>query len=183
MNEITYPFPNCNGCTVEFWEWINNFITQWWAWDYLSMLGLKLTQVRKIPKRVNGSDHLMPGLRVWYELVTSLSLHGCPSITEAPVPLSRIVVRINANDIACEWRRFFPLKFGVRTGSTSMPDQNDLIRWLFANQYESDTNQTRIDTMQWDAIRCNTMATRCNTKQYGGGGESIRLRYEVTRTR
>ena len=22
--------------------------------------------------------------------------------------------------------------------------------------------------MQWDAIRCTTMATRCNTKQYGG---------------
>ena len=34
--------------------------------------------------------------------------------------------------------------------------------------------------MQWDAIRCNTMATRCNTKQYGGDGESIRLRYDNT---
>ena len=30
------------------------------------------------------------------------------STSKAPVPLSRIVVRINANDIACEWRRFFP---------------------------------------------------------------------------
>ena len=54
--------------------------------------------------------------------------------------LSRIVVRIIANDIACEWRRCFPYKFGVRSGSTSMPNQNDLIRWLFANQCESDTN-------------------------------------------
>ena len=25
--EITYPFPNFNGCTVEIWEWINNFIS------------------------------------------------------------------------------------------------------------------------------------------------------------
>ena len=25
-DEITYPFPNSNGCTVEVWEWMNNFI-------------------------------------------------------------------------------------------------------------------------------------------------------------
>ena len=25
-DEITYPFPNSNGCTVEVWEWISNFI-------------------------------------------------------------------------------------------------------------------------------------------------------------
>ena len=25
-DEITYPFPNFNGCTVEVWEWIGNFI-------------------------------------------------------------------------------------------------------------------------------------------------------------
>ena len=24
-DEITYPFPNFNGCTVEVWEWISNF--------------------------------------------------------------------------------------------------------------------------------------------------------------
>ena len=24
--EITYPFPNCNGCTVEFWELVTDFI-------------------------------------------------------------------------------------------------------------------------------------------------------------
>ena len=23
--EITYPFPNFNGCNIEVWEWINNF--------------------------------------------------------------------------------------------------------------------------------------------------------------
>ena len=26
-NEISYPFPNFNCCTVEVWEWINNFIS------------------------------------------------------------------------------------------------------------------------------------------------------------
>ena len=26
-DEMTYPFPNFNGCTVEVWEWINNFIS------------------------------------------------------------------------------------------------------------------------------------------------------------
>ena len=25
-DDITYPFPNFNGCTVEVWEWISNFI-------------------------------------------------------------------------------------------------------------------------------------------------------------
>ena len=25
-DKITYPFPNFNGCTVEVWEWISNFI-------------------------------------------------------------------------------------------------------------------------------------------------------------
>ena len=25
-HEITYPFPNFNGCTLEVWEWISNFI-------------------------------------------------------------------------------------------------------------------------------------------------------------
>ena len=38
----------------------------------------------------------------------NLFISTVASVTKAPVPLSRIVVRINANDIACEWRRFFP---------------------------------------------------------------------------
>ena len=25
-DEITYPFPNFNGCTVEVWEWVSKFI-------------------------------------------------------------------------------------------------------------------------------------------------------------
>ena len=27
-DEITHPFPNFNGCAVEVWEWISNFIPQ-----------------------------------------------------------------------------------------------------------------------------------------------------------
>ena len=42
-DEITYPSPNFNGCTVEVWEWISNTLYQ--ACDYLSLLGLKLIRV------------------------------------------------------------------------------------------------------------------------------------------
>ena len=27
-DEITYPFPNFNGCIMEVWEWVSNFIQQ-----------------------------------------------------------------------------------------------------------------------------------------------------------
>ena len=40
-NEITYPFPNFNSCTIEVWEWISNFIPHiimdvitYPCWDY-----------------------------------------------------------------------------------------------------------------------------------------------------
>ena len=39
--EITYPFPNSNGCAVEVWEWISNFLsTIYDECNYLSRLGL-----------------------------------------------------------------------------------------------------------------------------------------------
>ena len=41
-NEITYPFPNFNSCTIEVWEWISNFIPHFAGhmitdpcWDYV----------------------------------------------------------------------------------------------------------------------------------------------------
>ena len=41
--EIGYPFPNFKGCTVEVWEWIDNFIPHLVnGCNYLSILGLKL---------------------------------------------------------------------------------------------------------------------------------------------
>ena len=40
-------FERCRGA-IAFWEWICNFISLYWACDYLSMLGLELIQVRKM---------------------------------------------------------------------------------------------------------------------------------------
>ena len=37
-DNITHSFPNFNGCTVEVWEWIRNFIL------YIPMLELKLNR-------------------------------------------------------------------------------------------------------------------------------------------
>ena len=45
--EITYPFQNFNGCTVEFWELITNFIPLYNGSNNSSMLGLKLIHVSK----------------------------------------------------------------------------------------------------------------------------------------
>ena len=36
-DEITYPFPNVNGSTVEFYEWISNFPALYNVCDYLSI--------------------------------------------------------------------------------------------------------------------------------------------------
>ena len=45
---ITYPFPNFNGCTIELWEWISNFIPHFVmgmitypCWDLSSTIWLK----------------------------------------------------------------------------------------------------------------------------------------------
>ena len=45
-DEITHTFANFNGAAVDVCEWISNFIAQS-ACDYLSILGLKITRVRK----------------------------------------------------------------------------------------------------------------------------------------
>ena len=42
-DEIKYPFPNFDGCTTDVCEWVFYFTPPlYWAYDYLSMLGLKL---------------------------------------------------------------------------------------------------------------------------------------------
>ena len=47
-DEISYPFPNFNGCTVEIWEWISKFQpTLYLICDYLCMLWLKFIHVNK----------------------------------------------------------------------------------------------------------------------------------------
>ena len=35
-DKTTYPFPNFNGCTVEVWEWINNFIPHVEGWEWIN---------------------------------------------------------------------------------------------------------------------------------------------------
>ena len=45
-DEITYPFINFNGATIDVKEWISN-LSLHCACDYLSMLGLKLNHVSK----------------------------------------------------------------------------------------------------------------------------------------
>ena len=47
-DEITYPFPNFNGCSVEVWEWISNFIPHlivitYPCWDKCSRCKVKTT--------------------------------------------------------------------------------------------------------------------------------------------
>ena len=48
-DEITYPFPNFNGWTVDVWEWISNSIlpTVYNGCSYLPMPGLKLSHVNE----------------------------------------------------------------------------------------------------------------------------------------
>ena len=40
-DELSYPFPNFDGATVEIWDWINNFIPRY------SILGSRLNHVNK----------------------------------------------------------------------------------------------------------------------------------------
>ena len=44
-DEITYPFPNINGCTVEVWERIDDLISH--VMDYSSIIRFKSIHVSK----------------------------------------------------------------------------------------------------------------------------------------
>ena len=66
--EISYTFPNFNGCAAEVWEWISYF-TSYDGYNYLSMLGFKLHRVSK------GSQE-----RLYHELektLTNKHVHSC----------------------------------------------------------------------------------------------------------
>ena len=60
-DEITYPFPNFKGGTVEVWEWISNFIPHFTmhviTYQY-SILGLKLNNVSKMGPKPLCDNHL-----------------------------------------------------------------------------------------------------------------------------
>ena len=79
-DEITYPLPNCNGCTVSFSEWKNN-ITQnfividvsnypYWDFDYIIKKGplvLRPTSCRRLANR--GFDSAIPLLSPHFRFV------------------------------------------------------------------------------------------------------------------
>ena len=46
-DEITNPFPDFNGCTIEVWEWKSNFFPHFIMSNYLSILWLELIHVSK----------------------------------------------------------------------------------------------------------------------------------------
>ena len=92
---------------------------------------------------------------------------------EAPVPLWRIVVRINANDIACEWRRFFPKKFGVRTRRDYLYAEPERFDTMII--CESMRIRHELNTNWYDAVRCNKMQHDGDTMQY----EAIRWWWRI----
>ena len=62
-DEITYPFPNFNGCAVEVWEWISNFITHFTGHVITYPCGvLKLIHVSKRSPRSNISAYFISHL-------------------------------------------------------------------------------------------------------------------------
>ena len=70
-NEITYPFPDFNRCTVEVWEWISNFIPHFTlhvitypCWD------LQFIYVSKRDPMcfVENTDLIIKGISLWFSL-------------------------------------------------------------------------------------------------------------------
>ena len=82
---------------------------------------------------------------------------------KAPVTLSRIVVQININDIACDWRLFFSLKiWGLyRVYLYVEPERFDtmIICKSMGIRHELNTNW-------YDAVRCNKMQHDGDMMQY-----------------
>ena len=64
-DEITYPHPKFNGCTVVVWKWISNFVlSRYDISKYLPILGLWLIRLVKEVLHCNGQSHwVSPGTR------------------------------------------------------------------------------------------------------------------------
>ena len=56
-DEITYPFPNFNSCTIEVWEWISNFIPHF--------TGYVITQKQISVKFQTKYEHFNSGKSTW----------------------------------------------------------------------------------------------------------------------
>ena len=60
-DEITCPITNFNGCIIEIWEWIKNFIPQFIIWAiHFPMLWLKLTRHSMIRLMTRSWYHCLP---------------------------------------------------------------------------------------------------------------------------
>ena len=89
-DQITYPFPNFNGCTVEVWEWISNFIPHFIrdvitypCRNWMIFVGVYRTSVLIMSWTSKHADDL----RTAYQWVRSYTLHlilkirtFCPSL-------------------------------------------------------------------------------------------------------
>ena len=103
--EITYPFPNFNGCTVEVWEWILIHPTFYNGFYYLSMLGFKLNHVSKRGHRY-----------IWWSW-TYLWLVGHFLLTPSAVPVSQAATTLTTVTPSwCDWA----------TGQASVTQQLDI---------------------------------------------------------
>ena len=103
-------------------------------------------------------------LEIPNELKMSIGVSGVHLLIrhKAPVPLWRIVVRINENDIACEWRRFFSLRIwgSCRVYLYAKPERFDSII-----NCESMRIRHKLNTNWHDAVRCNKMQHDGDTMQ------------------
>ena len=75
-DEITYPFPNFNGCTVKIWEWISIFILHFIipSLDFNSYYNESgyLRHENPVGRFDKCSDPLPPQAVKWYLLVVSI---------------------------------------------------------------------------------------------------------------
>ena len=77
-DEIIYPYPNFNGAAVEVFEWIYViYLRLSWAFDYLSMLGIKINPCKEKQPLVD-YPHQGPVMQKHLYMVTSLCMGGRP---------------------------------------------------------------------------------------------------------
>ena len=122
-DEITYPFLNFNGTTVEVYEWISNFVLHIRMGAItLSMLGLKLNHVSKRGPRYAGRTRSTPCLLLswlpsspthqhpWNYVLLSFRLYYLPLETSCRIyaPGNWVIVGSD-NDMYCDLSDTMPL--------------------------------------------------------------------------
>ena len=81
-DDITYPFPSFNVCTVEVWEWISNFIPHFTGhvitypcWDY-SQGASSLWEDKPVNNKETNGLPISPSLSIIACLINSLRLNS-----------------------------------------------------------------------------------------------------------